>query len=406
MTRLSRTLGPGLLYAASAVGVSHLVQATRAGAEYGLALVGVMLVFGLVKYPAIRFGGEYTALAGESLLDRYARDGRAVVFVVVVLVALQMCFTFPAVLALTAGLVSATFKLSAPLAVVAAGLALPVAALVVIGRYRRVERVTSVLVVVLAGLVVVATLLVAHRVPVSAATFVPPSIDAGTVFFCLALAGFMPTPVDGALLASVWVDARRRAGGRVVGPEARRDFDIGYFGSLALGVAFMVLGTAVMFGTGTSFAPEAPRFSGQVLDLFTAAVGPWVFPLIAAAALAVMLTTVLALADGLPRVMTRALELAGAGRTTPSHRILTGIQAVVAVAVIHFLIASFTTFIDVVTFASFLASPVLAWLNHRAMFGRDAPEGGPGRAVERWSLASAVVLTGISLAWVVARVVL
>ena len=35
----AKVIGPGLLFAGSAVGVSHLVQSTRAGALYGLGLV-------------------------------------------------------------------------------------------------------------------------------------------------------------------------------------------------------------------------------------------------------------------------------------------------------------------------------------------------------------------------------
>ena len=32
-------LGPGLLFAGAAIGVSHLVQSTRAGADFGLGLL-------------------------------------------------------------------------------------------------------------------------------------------------------------------------------------------------------------------------------------------------------------------------------------------------------------------------------------------------------------------------------
>jgi len=42
-------LGPGILYAASAVGVSHLIQGTRAGADYGLQLSFIIIrVYGSV----------------------------------------------------------------------------------------------------------------------------------------------------------------------------------------------------------------------------------------------------------------------------------------------------------------------------------------------------------------------
>ena len=34
-----KNLGPGLLFAGAAIGVSHLVQSTRAGADFGLGLI-------------------------------------------------------------------------------------------------------------------------------------------------------------------------------------------------------------------------------------------------------------------------------------------------------------------------------------------------------------------------------
>ena len=37
------SFGPGLLWAGSAIGVSHLVQSTRAGATAGFALTGVII---------------------------------------------------------------------------------------------------------------------------------------------------------------------------------------------------------------------------------------------------------------------------------------------------------------------------------------------------------------------------
>ena len=41
MGKVFARVGPGLMLAAAAVGVSHLVWSTRAGAEYGLSLVRV-----------------------------------------------------------------------------------------------------------------------------------------------------------------------------------------------------------------------------------------------------------------------------------------------------------------------------------------------------------------------------
>ena len=48
--KLSR-LGPGLLFAGAAIGVSHLVQSTRAGADFGWGLLWALLLINLFKYP-------------------------------------------------------------------------------------------------------------------------------------------------------------------------------------------------------------------------------------------------------------------------------------------------------------------------------------------------------------------
>ena len=50
-TKFFKTLGPGILFATTAIGVSHLVQSTRAGAEYGFALIGFVLMANILKYP-------------------------------------------------------------------------------------------------------------------------------------------------------------------------------------------------------------------------------------------------------------------------------------------------------------------------------------------------------------------
>jgi len=66
-----KTLGPGILFASTAIGVSHLVQSTRAGAEYGFALVGFIVAANLFKWPSFEFGSRYATATGRSLIDGY-----------------------------------------------------------------------------------------------------------------------------------------------------------------------------------------------------------------------------------------------------------------------------------------------------------------------------------------------
>ena len=47
MWKKIKKLGPGLLFAGAAIGVSHLVQSTRAGADYGWGLTWALLLVNL-----------------------------------------------------------------------------------------------------------------------------------------------------------------------------------------------------------------------------------------------------------------------------------------------------------------------------------------------------------------------
>ena len=70
-----RSVGPGILFAGAAIGVSHLVQSTRAGAGYGLALLWLVVLANVFKYPGFEAGPRYAAATGTSLLEGYRRLG-------------------------------------------------------------------------------------------------------------------------------------------------------------------------------------------------------------------------------------------------------------------------------------------------------------------------------------------
>ena len=97
-------LGPGLMFAAVAVGVSHLVQSTRAGAAYGLSLAGLLVFACLVKYPAFRFATEYSASSGKTLLHAYEQQGRWALLVYLVGFPLDMFLATAVIALVTSGI--------------------------------------------------------------------------------------------------------------------------------------------------------------------------------------------------------------------------------------------------------------------------------------------------------------
>ncbi|CAM2768785.1 integral membrane protein [Streptococcus acidominimus] len=71
-----KAMGPGILLAAAAVGGSHIVSSTQAGAIYGWQLAIVVLLVNLFKYPFFRFGSQYTLQNQKSLIEGYSEKGK------------------------------------------------------------------------------------------------------------------------------------------------------------------------------------------------------------------------------------------------------------------------------------------------------------------------------------------
>ncbi|MGA1055430.1 MAG: Nramp family divalent metal transporter, partial [Pseudohongiellaceae bacterium] len=220
------SLGPGLLYAAVAVGVSHLVQATRAGADYGLAMALIVIFACLVKYPGLRFGGEYAAATGKNLVVNYRERGLVIFSLFSVSQLFSMVFIIAAVALFSSGLLQVALGFqTGPVMSVFLMLTL-VAILLMSGHYKALERVTKTIVIGFTVLTTLCMLLVVDRLDWSWSALAFPAFDAPTVLFIVALVGFMPSPTDASILQSLWTVARAETDGRLATKEESRfDFN-------------------------------------------------------------------------------------------------------------------------------------------------------------------------------------
>ncbi len=134
--RFWSSFGPGLLWAAAAIGVSHLVQSTRAGATGGFALCGVILLALILKYPFFEYGPRYAAATGTSLVEGYRGLGRWAVWLYLGITVSTCLFVQTAVVMLTAFLVRYAFGLTWSLPVTAAALIAMCAGLLWMGRFK------------------------------------------------------------------------------------------------------------------------------------------------------------------------------------------------------------------------------------------------------------------------------
>ena len=298
-----KKLGPGLLFAASAVGVSHLVQSTRAGAEFGLSMAALILIACCVKYPAFRFGAEYAAATGESVIAGYARQGRWLLIFFLLAIAAEGLVVIPAVSLVTAGLTMNLLGLATNEVLVTMLIVIACSLALAIGRYRLLEGLAKLFVLVFAVLCLVAAAASLPLLGESGAIAAPIAASRANLDFAVAVAGWMPVGMGGAVFISLWVLARPRATKRADAvADARFDFNLGYAATVVLALAFLVMGTALLFGRDRTLAASSAGFAAELIDLFSTAVGSWIRPIIGIAALAVMFSTVLAVIDGFPRV--------------------------------------------------------------------------------------------------------
>ena len=395
--RAIASLGPGLLYAAVAVGVSHLVQATRAGADFGLGMVLVVIFACLMKYPGLRFGGEYAAATGKNLVVNYRERGSLVFGLFAVSQLFSMVFIIAAVSLFTSGLLQVALGFQTGPVMSVFILLVLVAILLMTGHYKVLEKVIKGIVFGFTLLTTVCMLLVISRLDLSLSAFALPAFDVPTVLFIVALVGFMPSPTDASILQSLWTVARAESKGRrATKEESRFDFNVGYITSCILAIFFLFLGTAVLFESGVAMPADNAGFARRLLEVYTSIIGDWSYYIMAITALCVMLSTALTVTDGMTRM---ALAIGGELFPGPHwctdrfYNIVLIVLSLAALLVIWLLLQSFATFMDMTSVIVFIIGPFLALLNHLAIFSDEIPRGKqPNQLIRIWSIVSIVSL--------------
>jgi len=402
-------LGPGLLYAAAAVGVSHLVSSTTAGATYGLAMAAYVVVVCLIKYPTFLFGANYAAATGETLVEGYRRMGKWVVVLLFFMQLFEYTFAISGVSVTTAAIIRSVFGIEMGIGL-ELGLVMICMIILALGRYSVLEDVTRILVILFtAGTVVAAAVAIGSIDTGGASLSANLTFDTPTILFLIAVAGWMPTGTAGSVGLSLWVKAKAiRLQRPVTTQEATFDFHVGYITAIFTAVCFVLLGTLVMYINAVAVEGRGAAFADQLINLFTSTIGSWIYPLIALSAITVMFSTLLTLVDLLPRSSTAALmeifpkpEETRIRTSSNLYLIFIGVELLLVLMVLFMLLDDFGTFIAWVTSMGFVAAPVFSFLNHKAMFSSQVPEADrPAQWLRWWSIGTVSILTGVAVIFV------
>lgn len=395
------------MWAGAAIGVSHLVQSTRAGAGYGFALVWAVILANIFKYPFFEYGPRYAASTGENLLHGYKRLGKWVLVLFLVLTVATMFTIQAAVTIVTAGLVSyGTGGAISPLAWAAILLAVCMM-LLFVGRYAMLDKTIKAVIIILtlSTLWALFAAIGKHGLQTPAEAIPPDIWSTSGIFFLIALMGWMPSAIDISVWSSLWtIERTKQTGYRPKLKESLLDFNIGYIGTALISLCFLTLGALVIFGRGQSLSPKGAVFAGQFIGMYTESIGSWSKYIITIAAITTMFSTTLTCLDAFPRVLRSTMAELSTQKeekisgSRPYYWVGMLIVAAGTMILLTALASSMAFMVDLATTLSFLTAPILAVINYKVVTGKHMPaEGIPPKWLKILSWAGFMFLFGFSL---------
>ncbi len=369
------SIGPGLLFAGAAIGVSHLVQSTKAGATFGFGLLWALLLVHLFKYPFFQFGPRYAAATGESLLEGYKKLGKGVLATYYIINFATMFTIQAAVTIVTAGLASQLFGITNNLVLWSVTITVVSLLILLIGRYKLLDNLMKYIVIILtiSTIIAVGVALFSTNNTFDFTQVLPK----GTIeiTFLIAFLGWMPAPLDVSIWHSLWTLEKEKSTFQKIAPkQAVFDFNIGYIGTLFLGVCFVLLGALVMYHSGETFSNKGGVFAGQLISLYTKNLGEFSHIFIAAAAFTTMFSTTLTTLDASPRAMTKTTELLFDKKTKFNYWFWILFLGIGTFIILYYFMSNMGFLIKVATILSFLTAPFYAILNYILITGKHTPK--------------------------------
>lgn len=397
-TSFLRSLGPGLLFAGASIGVSHLVQSTRAGADFGFGLLWALLLVNIFKYPFFQYGPRYASATGESLIEGYKRLGKGVLVTYFILTFLTMFTIQAAVTIVTAGLASNLFGISFSLITWSIIITFISLVILLIGKYKFLDKLMKLIIVILAISSVAAVSIAIQNTGsnISFQQILPEgSIQIG---FLIAFLGWMPAPLDVSVWHSLWaVEKKKDSGTSFDNKRALFDFNIGFIVTIFLGISFLSLGAFVMYQSNEEFSNSAIVFSEQLIKLYTSNLGTGAAVFIGVAAFTTMFSTTITTLDASPRAMAKSSELLFNKKTNAFYLIWILLLAFGTIIILSFFNTNMITFVKIATILSFITAPFYAISNFILINGKHTPkEFHPSKPLKYLSYLGIIFLIGFS----------
>lgn len=355
-----KSLGPGLLYAGAAVGVSHLVQSTRAGAQYGYILIIAIILAHILKYPFFVLGPRYAKQHNQSLVNGFAEIGNWAIWILGVLTITTMFTIQAAVTIVTAGLVQKMTGVTFNAVSISIIILIICLSILQIGKFKILDHLMKVVMIVLSISTIVAFFLSFQNdvdyTAMAQSTFSLKNNQ--DLSFLVTFVGWMPAPLDIAIWHSIWVLVKPKEQSF----DSNFDFKIGFYGTAFLGICFLVLGAHTLYQTGINLEASAGGFASQLIDIFVSNLGESFYWVITIAAFTTMFSTTITCFDAMPRVMEEISIKMKLNQKLHSKSLWRYTLAVGTIFLLLFFVKDMKQMVSFATTISFLTAPVIAWL--------------------------------------------
>jgi len=406
---LKKTLGPGILFASTAIGVSHLVQSTRAGANYGFGFLIFIIIANLFKYPFFEFASRYSNVTGKSIIEGYKSLGKWVLWSYLLITLISMFFITSAVGAVTAGFLQNLFQTSELGILNHLALFLVCGSILTFGRYSSLDSLIKIIGFVLLLSTLIAFLLVLIKGPVSDNLFPDVKYIKSDILFIIALMGWMPTAVDLSSWNSLWTLERiKQTNFKPTLNQTIFEFNIGYLSSAFLSLCFLTLGAYLMYGTENDFSNSSAIFANQVITLYTQSIGSWSYLIISISGFSIMFGTCIAVLDGYARSAKECFRLTFQRENKiPYYTIIIWAIVLGSLIIISLFGSSIKSLVDLATTISFMIAPFVAFANYKLV---STPYVGKENSPQTWlkylAIGGMIYLIGFGMLFLYARTAL
>jgi Mn2+/Fe2+ NRAMP family transporter len=392
-------IGPGILMASAAVGGSHIVQSTQAGAIYGWQLAIIIILANVFKYPFFRFGVQYSLANNKTLLEGYKEKGTFYLLVFFLLNVFATVINTAGVGIVTAAILK-HFIPSLDIPQTSTIIIAITLGMILLGQYRFLDKLSKWIMISLTVATVTAVVIAAFKGSVRVPDFVEPSPwNLASLGFIVALMGWMPAPIEISAITSMWSVAKRRLQ-KVEYKDGLFDFNVGFIGTALLALVFLALGALIQYGTGEKVEPAGAKYIGQFVQMYAYSIGDWSKILIGLIAFMCMFGTTITVIDGYSRANAEALRLL-LNRKESSQMQLNIWYIIAAASGLIVIIAFMSDVAAMLSFAmicSFVSTPIFAWLNLSLVLeDKQRVHGG----LYWLAIAGLIYLTGFTLLFIV-----